>query len=319
MKKFRLNLFQKIFFILILISVISSSILLLTIIETETKNLEKNFIQENLRFAEIIATTIENTYLIKYFPFEVVKKVSENRDILFWWLVKPNGQIYLANDSSFFGKTINDPSLNTEIPLTKDIIYFKTKEKIKVVVYPVLIKKEKPWVFYLGLSLNSINVLKEKIFFNYLSVFWIVLFLAGIFSFFLAKTIVKPIEILKKTAMKIGKGEFIKTAIKSKDEIGELADVFNKMVDELKEYHTLSEEEKTILEIRVRARTKQLEELNEGLDQQVKEKTSELQKRLDELEKFNKMTIGRELKMAELKKQNKILKKELEELKIKIK
>jgi len=38
-----------------------------------------------------------------------------------------------------------------------------------------------------------------------------------------------------------------------------------------------------------------------------------LQKRINELEKFHKLTIGRELRMAELKKEIQRLKKELEE------
>ena len=76
------------------------------------------------------------------------------------------------------------------------------------------------------------------------------------------------------------------------------------------------EEEKTSLQIKVKARTKELEELTQALDQRVKGRTQELerskeelQERVNELEKFHKLTIGRELKMAELK--EKI--KELEE------
>lgn len=69
------------------------------------------------------------------------------------------------------------------------------------------------------------------------------------------------------------------------------------------------EEAKNILEIRVKARTKELEELTQGLDEQVKERTKELQKRIDELEKFHKLTVGRELKMIELKKEIEKLKK----------
>jgi len=70
-------------------------------------------------------------------------------------------------------------------------------------------------------------------------------------------------------------------------------------------------EAKDILEIKVQARTRQLEELNQMLEEKVKEKTQELQKRIDELEKFHKLTVGRELKMMELKKELERLKEEL--------
>jgi hypothetical protein len=75
------------------------------------------------------------------------------------------------------------------------------------------------------------------------------------------------------------------------------------------------EEAKTVLEIKVAARTRELKELAESLDQQVKERTKELQEKLEELEKFQKLTVGRELKMVELKEEIERLKKELEETK----
>jgi len=72
------------------------------------------------------------------------------------------------------------------------------------------------------------------------------------------------------------------------------------------------EEAKTVLEIKVAARTKELKELAEGLDEQVKQRTKELQEKMEELERFNKLAIGRELKMIELKEEIKELKEELE-------
>jgi C4-dicarboxylate-specific signal transduction histidine kinase len=72
------------------------------------------------------------------------------------------------------------------------------------------------------------------------------------------------------------------------------------------------EESRAILEIRVRARTRELRELAESLDRQVKEKTKSLQEKIEELEKFNRLAVGRELKMIELKEEIKKLKEEVE-------
>lgn len=69
------------------------------------------------------------------------------------------------------------------------------------------------------------------------------------------------------------------------------------------------EESKGVLEIKIRARTKELRELAERREEEIKKRTKELRERVGELEKFQKLTIGRELKMIELKKKI----KELEE------
>jgi len=66
------------------------------------------------------------------------------------------------------------------------------------------------------------------------------------------------------------------------------------------------------LDIRVKARTRELTDLTMDLDKKVKERTAELEEKLDILEKFSKLTVGRELKIIALKEELAILKKQLE-------
>lgn len=72
---------------------------------------------------------------------------------------------------------------------------------------------------------------------------------------------------------------------------------------------------RAVLEIKVAARTRELRDLTERLDEQVRERTRELQEKFEELERFQKLAIGRELKMIELKEEIEKLKKELEKYK----
>ena len=69
------------------------------------------------------------------------------------------------------------------------------------------------------------------------------------------------------------------------------------------------------LGIKIAARTKELKELSEGLERQVKKRTGQLQEKIQELERFNSLSVGRELKMISLKEEIKELKKELEKAK----
>jgi len=74
---------------------------------------------------------------------------------------------------------------------------------------------------------------------------------------------------------------------------------------------------RVILEIKVEARTRELRELAASLDEQVKKRTKELQEKIEELEKFHRLAVGRELKMVELKKEIKKLEEDLESYKTK--
>lgn len=142
-------------------------------------------------------------------------------------------------------------------------------------------------------------------------------------SFLLRKMIIAPISKIKKGLNVIKKGDLsYRIALKSKDEIGDMARGVNEMTEKLEEsYRDLEEKvkERTIeleeakksLEIKVLNRTRELKDLNVSLDAQVKERTKDLQERLEELEKFRKLTVGRELRMAVLKEEIAKLKEEL--------
>ncbi|MDO9399425.1 MAG: HAMP domain-containing protein [bacterium] len=102
----------------------------------------------------------------------------------------------------------------------------------------------------------------------------------------LSKLIIEPIRKLHKGVEIIGQGDLdYKVDIKTGDEIEQLAKEFNQMTFDLKKSRVA------------------LEEANINLEEKVKERTKELQSKLEELEKFQRLTIGRELKMVELKKQ----------------
>jgi hypothetical protein len=85
--------------------------------------------------------------------------------------------------------------------------------------------------------------------------------------------------------------------------------------EELTKKETELREAKQTLEIRVEARTRELKEIAKNLDEQVKKRTGELQEKVQELEKFQKIAVGRELKMIELKKKIRELEEELKKYK----
>jgi len=85
-----------------------------------------------------------------------------------------------------------------------------------------------------------------------------------------------------------------------------------KKIQELNKAKTETEEARNVLEIKVQARTQELAELAKSLEAQVKERTKELEEKIAELERFQRLAVGRELKMIDLKKEIKKLKGESE-------
>jgi HAMP domain-containing protein len=131
-------------------------------------------------------------------------------------------------------------------------------------------------------------------------------------SLITAKKIALPIIKCTQAIEKIEKEGFGgKIEIKTGDEVETLVTAFNNMSEKLAQNYKELEEQKNVLEVRVQAKTKELRELANSLDMQIKEKTKDLQNRIDELERFHKITIDREIKMVELKKEIAELKEKL--------
>lgn len=122
-------------------------------------------------------------------------------------------------------------------------------------------------------------------------------------SWILSSSIYRAFSKIRDFARELPKGDKALFAVGSTDqEMINLSKSLNEAAYEIYTARKKIEEAKTVLEVRVKARTKELEELTKSLDRQVQEKTKKLQERVKELEKFHRLTVARELKMAELKK-----------------
>lgn len=71
------------------------------------------------------------------------------------------------------------------------------------------------------------------------------------------------------------------------------------------------ENSKKVLEVRVKARTKELGLLTKEREKTIEVRTKDLNEKVKELTMFNKLTVGRELKMIALKKEIEDLRKSL--------
>jgi methyl-accepting chemotaxis protein len=136
-------------------------------------------------------------YLSQRWPFETLKKVSDAKDVLYWWVVEPSGQVHLASSPDMWGKTITNLAVGTRELLVKDDLLPKTGEKIKVIVNPLKIEGEgTPWTFWVGLSLRSIAAAKKRMILANVEIGLLAIAVGVFLSFFLTRSITRPIKSL---------------------------------------------------------------------------------------------------------------------------
>ncbi len=147
------------------------------------------------------------------------------------------------------------------------IIETSNKIVIKLVVYPYLNDKDNFWI--IASSVSKLSLFAQI---NKFKSILIILLLATIFTtmilgIFMSSQFIKPIKKLRHGAEIIQNGDLShRIDVKSTDEIGELADEFNNM-------------------------TEQLQELYQNLENKVKERTEKLQVAMEALEEKDRQLI----------------------------
>jgi len=180
----------------------------------------------------------------------------------------------------------------------------------KEIHYTTLKLKSRLFIFLLVILVTGILILVEPLNLNLIMYSSVLLIIITILHDSLFETFYSTLFEIKELSKNLAKGKKTSFFSGSSDkEIIDLSQSLNKTAQEITNYQQALEQEKTSLEIKVKARTKELQELTQSLDQKVKQRTKQLQDRVDELERFHKLTIGREIKMVELKKKIKELEK----------
>jgi hypothetical protein len=131
------GVFSKFFTLITLMCFVVGAIVLIIAVRERTQALEEALVQENKLLIKTAASTIEAAYLMNFLPLKTLKKISESENILFLWLVRPDGEIYFADEPGLFGKKIDDPFLNAKEVMVRDSFYPKDGKKIKLIAHPV--------------------------------------------------------------------------------------------------------------------------------------------------------------------------------------
>jgi methyl-accepting chemotaxis protein len=212
--------------------------------------------------------------------------VADGIENHFAFLVDEDGKYLDHSDKSKIAKSIYDDFANeyaAKMLAEKEGSFFCEKCHLVVGYYPVPGKRAIAVVAKNDVFISTIiNRIHKSALIRLGASLLIVAFGAGLAIWLLTR----PLSQLKDVAINVGKGN-LETKLDLSEFDGEfktLAEAFNQMTDDLRKLNDT------------------IKKHAEGLEDEVKKRTNELTQKNMDLEKFNKMSVGRELKMVELKK-----------------
>jgi len=136
--------------------------------------------------------------------------------------------------------------------------------------------------------------------------FYIIVSLLAVYVFFFGfatgQNLSSPIRKLLDRATELSKGNLSsRVYLETKDELAELARVFNQIAEELESSHIQEENTEKSVGIKVKARTRELEETINALEQKVKNRTIELDRLVEESNKLQGDIKGKESETSQLR------------------
>ncbi len=231
-------------------------------VKEESKVLTSGLIHRAKRITMHVASSAKSSFrsLNWIFVEQELQDIGrrEAHEVVFAKLVKPNGEVYLADKRSYYGDKIDSALLFDKETLLENFSLQEIQEKGMLLVHPVNIGNKK-WHVLLGVSLRSVRKAIEELIIR--NVLWgsSILLLVTIGAFFLSKSISGPLVSLSRSAGVIAEGNLEHTvSVKSKDEVGHLSHAFTRMMEKLKglltELETSEERHRTLVATASKAR-----------------------------------------------------------------
>ena len=207
------------------------------IIRSQIANATESMISQQKIVGSIMHDEIEKGYLADKLPFQSLKFLTENKSFAFWWLVRPNGEVYLADDVKSIGI-----QAFTYFPQASGLIganAVSIKGKNEIVFIQTFGYGSNKMSFWLGFTTQNIQLAKTRIISTTITCACVLLVVLGLMIYFVINHLIRPIQKLTIAAGKIGSGQFdYKVDKQSNDEVGLLADAFNKMTVDLRQTTT---------------------------------------------------------------------------------
>ncbi|MBN1508209.1 MAG: PAS domain S-box protein [Sedimentisphaerales bacterium] len=200
----------------------------------EISDAHDRIIEQHTTIGRLVANDIERAQAESEWPFENLRTLSKSHDFLFWWVVRPDGTIHLADNASSVGTVARDHFPAMANVTTQGRVFLDTQRQRAVFAVPFGVGTSR-WTFWLGFSTRQMAQITRDI------VGWTLLFSGSVLAalgailYFIIGHLISPIRKLAEGAAMIGKGDLThRVPVESSDEIGQLARSFNSMMEHLR-------------------------------------------------------------------------------------
>lgn len=236
----QLSIYYKINGIIISMLLLLSIIIGVIMMETTTKLLDQQIEKRGAEMATYVAALSSNDILLddNYALFDRINRTKNNTEDVRYILITDSAGRILAH--TFAGNLPKGLPIKLSIQLPKDEDGYQTMKfnsnegPIRELIVPI----ENGAVGYVrvGMSEKSTQQLLYLKLHEFFITTLLVCLLAAMCSTYLAYLIIHPMRSLTKAAQQIQQGNFyVQTEIKTEDEVGRLAGVFNEMIKTLQE------------------------------------------------------------------------------------
>lgn len=244
---------------------------------SEIKNEEEElFLVMQIETSEIIAIARDYSALGKTGE-TVLGDVTNKGEVIFLSPLRFDSEYHDKEKVNFENKNIPIvQALEGKQKSINDLIDYRGEEVLAVTKYMDL----SGWGIVVKIDKDEALTILSELKRSYMVVAVVSLILVSIAAWYYARMITRPIVDLSKTTKEIALSKNFKSRVevRSKDELGQLAVNFNAMFEELEGSYG-------------------------ELESRVRDRTGELDQNIKKLKRMNKVMLGRELKMIELKKE----------------
>jgi diguanylate cyclase (GGDEF)-like protein len=249
-RRIKISLAGKIAGFVIVIIVIIMSLVVGITLKREEGTATDQMIKRAKDITNALATTsttaiLSNDYITLT---QIVKGIGKKGDDIDYVIILNDiGEVMAHTNKSLVGKTLKD-DLSLKAQGARTTLSQITEEGVYDVAVPILLGKRRIGLVRVGFSSLPLKAriveIRDRIFLLTIGL----LILGIVISLFLAASITRPINRLVQAAKKIGKGDLgVRVKIASRDEVGELGEVFNEMSKRLSGSFRSLEEKSTLL------------------------------------------------------------------------